>query len=67
MTNCKRCNCSPFEKTLHRTEPIGSDDAGWMCIDCIKEDHSELAKNILGDNNDVLNIVEEVCGVKKTQ
>ena len=67
MIHCTKCECDPFEKTLHRTEPTGSDNAGWMCVDCIKKYHPELAKNISEDDNDVLNILEEMCGVKQTK
>lgn len=66
MIKCKNCECSPLKKTLHRTEPKGQINAGWMCLDCIKIQHLELSKNIIGDGNDVLNVVEDACGIKKT-
>lgn len=43
---CINCNCSTNTKMLHRTNPLGQTNAGWMCMDCIEKLHPELAKNI---------------------
>lgn len=48
---CIKCGCSGMEKMLHRTNPLGQTDAGWMCIDCIEKHELELSKNIKGDSD----------------
>ena len=45
---------------LHRTNPIGELDAGWTCIDCIKSEQPELAKNIEADMSDVERDLEAI-------
>lgn len=35
MNRCIKCGCSPFEKVLHHTEPLGRDNGGWMYMGCI--------------------------------
>ena len=48
---CKICGVSMFDKPLHRTNPKGQSDAGWMCEDCIKKTEPELFKNMQSDND----------------
>jgi hypothetical protein len=36
---------------LHRTNPTGQTNAGWMCIDCIEKTEPELFKNITQDES----------------
>lgn len=43
---CISCNCTAFKRMLHRTNPIGQPDGGWMCMPCIELHEPELAKNI---------------------
>ena len=46
---------------LHRTNPLGHDVAGWMCMDCIKAKEPELANNIKSEPDyDVLRDIESV-------
>jgi hypothetical protein len=58
--NCKKCNCSCDKKMLHRTAPIGEVPANWMCLDCIREEHPELAKNIEADMSPIMQDLEEI-------
>lgn len=37
------------EIMLHRINPTGQSDAGWMCIFCMQKVEPELAKNIIND------------------
>lgn len=48
---CKNCQESCDNKMLHRTNPMGQTDGGWMCMDCIEKIHPELAINIKGDDD----------------
>lgn len=58
--NCIKCGCSCTERMLHRTNPIGQKDGGWMCMPCIKKQEPELAKNIETDDDmKLLNIIED--------
>lgn len=43
---CKKCGASVSDIMLHRTEPKGQINAGWMCMPCIKKHEPELATNI---------------------
>ncbi len=45
---------------LHRTAPIGEVPANWMCLDCIREEHPELAKNIEADMSPIMQDLEEI-------
>lgn len=54
---CICCSASVFKKTLHRTNPIGSKDAGWMCINCIEKIEPELSKDIKMDG---YNIIQDI-------
>lgn len=59
---CKNCECTINDKMLHRTNPLGNSDAGWMCIDCIEKLHPELAKNIKDeDDYPVLKDIESIA------
>lgn len=58
MVKCCNCGVSCTVKMLHRTEPTGQTNAGWMCIDCIKKLHPELYKNIKDDDFKVLKDIE---------
>ncbi len=42
---------------MHRTNPIGSKDAGWMCINCIEKIEPELSKDIKMDG---YNIIQDI-------
>lgn len=61
---CEKCEISVMERTLHRTEPKGQSDAGWMCMRCIESIEPELAANIKSDDNyEVITAIESA--VKK--
>lgn len=47
--NCIICKISMNEIMLHRINPTGQSDAGWMCIFCMQKVEPELAKNIIND------------------
>lgn len=49
--NCKDCGVSMFDKPLFRTNPIGQEDAGWACQDCIKTKETELHSNLEDDGD----------------
>lgn len=51
MNRCIKCGCSPFEKVLHRTEPFGSDNGGWMCMGCIEKHEPELGYNLKSESD----------------
>jgi hypothetical protein len=55
---CTNCGISGDQKMLHRTNPLGQNDPGWMCIDCIEKKEPELASNIKSDDYDVLQDIE---------
>ena len=47
---------------LHRTEPIGQDNAGWMCMSCIEVHEPELAQNLQDeDDYQVTQDIEKTC------
>jgi hypothetical protein len=51
---------------LHRTNPLGQTNAGWMCIDCIEKLHPELARNIKTKiDNPILKDLENIFLNKK--
>lgn len=49
IMKCIICGISVIDKMLHRTNPKGQSDAGWMCMPCIENTQPELAKNIKED------------------
>lgn len=53
---CIVCNCSVIDKPLHRTQPKGQ-SPNFMCIDCIKKQEPELAKNILEEDYNLINAI----------
>lgn len=59
---CCNCGVSIQGRILHRTNPKGQIDAGWMCEPCIKETEPELFLNIQGE--DIINDLKEVFNVK---
>lgn len=60
---CKNCEASMFDKPLHRTNPLGQSDAGWMCEDCIANNEPELYQNLKDDND--LKIANEIMEIIK--
>lgn len=38
---CIQCGCSVNKRPLHRTNPMGQPDAGWMCQPCITKHHDK--------------------------
>ena len=52
---CINCGTSVFNKPLHRTNPKGQSDAGWMCEDCIKKNEPELYNNLV-DSGELQNV-----------
>lgn len=48
---CKVCKRSAVVVPLHRTNPTGQSDAGWMCSDCIEKSEPELHKNMIDDGS----------------
>lgn len=66
MVKCIVCGVSSYDEMLHRTNPKGQTDAGWMCMSCIEKEEPELFKNIKSDDNfKVLEDIEEICLNKK--
>lgn len=61
---CCKCGVSIQGRILHRTNPLGQLDAGWMCEPCIKENEPELYENIQEGNKEVINDLKEVLKVK---
>ena len=58
---CIKCKTSMFDRMLHRTEPIGQENAGWMCMPCIEKHEPELAANMKSDEDfQVVKDVEDV-------
>lgn len=62
--NCKNCGVSMFDKPLHRTNPKGQSDAGWMCEDCIGKKEPELYQNLKSDgdfkvSNDIMEAIKD--------
>jgi Zn-finger protein len=55
---CIKCGCSMFDRMLHRTNPVGQSDAGWMCMPCIEKHEPELAKNLKGEAD--FGVVEDI-------
>lgn len=47
--DCCNCHISVQKAMLHRTNPLGQSDAGFMCLPCIQKLHPELAANIKAD------------------
>ena len=58
MSKCIKCGCSAFDRMLHRTNPKGQKDAGWMCMPCIEKHEPELAKNLKEDSD--FKVVEDI-------
>jgi hypothetical protein len=59
MEKCTKCGCPCTARMLHRTNPKGQIDAGWMCMPCIEKQEPELANNIKKDDDiNLLNIIE---------
>ncbi len=53
-----------FDTPLHRTNPKGQPDAGWMCENCIEKKEPELYSNLKSDGdfkvaNDVINAIND--------
>ena len=48
---CKKCGVACTSKMLHRTNPTGQSDGGWMCLECIESEEPELYKNIVEDED----------------
>lgn len=61
---CIECNVSMFDKPLHRTNPTGQADAGWMCKDCIKENEPELYDNLKFDGH--FKIINDIAECTKS-
>jgi hypothetical protein len=61
---CKNCKASFFDKPLHRTNPTGQIDAGWMCEDCLKIKEQNLHKELKKDGD--LKVVNDVFNISKT-
>ncbi len=64
--NCVVCGVSAFKKPLSRTNPIGSENAGFMCQDCIKIKEPELYKN-LKDSGDFKITNEIFCAINQVK
>lgn len=60
---CSKCGVSIQNRILHRTNPKGQLDAGWMCEPCISKTEPELMKNI--DEDEVLQDIKSALNVKK--
>lgn len=61
MAKCKICGVSMFDKMLHRTNPKGQPDAGWMCEQCMEKKEPELANNMKADEGyEVAKAVESI-------
>lgn len=43
---CCNCHTKVSKAPLHRTNPYGQRDGGWMCKECIGKLYPELLKNI---------------------
>ena len=50
-----------MDRMLHRTNPVGQADAGWMCMPCIEKNESELARNIKSEKD--FNTVEDIGNI----
>lgn len=62
---CVKCGISTMHAMLHRTEPKGQNNAGWMCLKCIDFNHPELANNIrLEKGYSVLQNIKEIVNPK---
>lgn len=44
---CIKCRVTLYELPLHRTKPLDSVSAGWMCQPCITLEHPELTTDRL--------------------
>lgn len=53
---CPKCK---KQKSVYRTNPIGSSDAGWLCIDCIEEIDKDRAEKITEEFGDIVHIIEQ--------
>lgn len=61
MSKCTYCNCSVFDRPLHRINEKGV-NALWACMPCIEKEEPELANNIKEDNSDgVIEDLTEIC------
>lgn len=54
-TKCKK------DATVYRTNPLGDEKAGWMCIECIKELNGGEISKVVEDVKDIVKVLEEVC------
>ena len=48
---CTNCQKTMFQTPLHRTNPKGQPDAGWMCEECIKLKEPELHANLEAEDD----------------